>query len=390
MRRRVPRIGAFIAEEESAMVRTLLVGASAALAAIGAQAQLRGPVTLNDTGALLCVAPDGTTTPRCARTGQDGAVGRDARDPADGNGHGGFKFVKLDGSGHRLAADAPQWRCVADAVTGLVWEVKTTNGGVDGAGWRYTNYGEAGDPQDTGSLVAAVNAKHLCGSSRWRLPTIDELQGIVDYGVAGTSMVDARFFPNVREINYWASTPYADDPDATWGFNFSSTISGDGAGQRSFHLGAMLVHDAGDTAAADPAGRYVVADDEVADTWTGLTWRRCSAGQTWDGAQCAGSPVGADWAAALRYAADESARTGLAWRLPNQKELASICDRTRNYPAIDPDVFPNVPSIAYYWTSTPYANDPTQAFTIDIRGGYTQPMPMTGESLDLRLVRESP
>jgi hypothetical protein len=371
------------------MVRRLLAGAGAALVATAAHAQLHGPVTLNDTAALRCVAADGTFTARCAGSGQDGATGRDARAPADGNGHGGFKFVKLDAAGHRLPADAPLWRCVADAVTGLVWEVKTTNGGVDGAGWRYTNFGDAQDPHDTGGLVASLNAKHLCGSSRWRLPTIDELQGIVDYGVAGSSMVDARFFPNVREANYWASTPYADDPDATWGFDFSSTISGDGAGRRTYHLAAMLVHDAHPAAPADPATRYAFSGDEVADTWTGLTWRRCSAGQSWDGTTCTGRLAGGDWAAALRYAAAEAARTGLAWRLPNQKELASICDRARNYPAIDPEVFPATPAIAYYWTSTPYANDPTQAFTIDIRGGYTQPLPMAGESFELRLVRDT-
>jgi len=358
-----------------------------AFVSLGAHAQLAGPVTLNDTGALLCTQPDGSATPRCAGTGQDGAYGRDATAPADGNGHGGFKFVKLDAHGDPLPADAPVWRCVADRVTGLVWEVKTKNGGVDGAGWSYTNYGTPDGHGDTADLVAEVNAKHLCGSGKWRLPTFNELHGIVDYGVGDGPMADPRFFPDLRRANYWASTGYATDPDAAWAFNFDPALAGDGAGNRSFHLGAMLVHDTARSVAADPASRWSFADDEVTDTWTGLVWRRCSAGQAWDGTTCTGKLASGDWAAALRYAADEATRTGLGWRLPNAKELSSIADRTHTYPALDEAVFPATATTGYYWTSTPLAGDPTQAITIDNRGGYSQPFPASEAQVELRLVR---
>jgi hypothetical protein len=372
------------------MDKRLLAGAGIALASMGAHAQLTGPVRLNDTGALLCVQADGTTTPHCAGTGQDGAYGRDATAPADGNGHGGFKFVKLDAKGHPLPADATTWRCIADRVTGLVWEVKTDNGGVDGAGWSYTNLGIAGRRHDTAHLVAEVNGKALCGSSKWRLPTFNELHGIVDYGVGGQPQIDLRFFPNVRQFAYWSSTGYADDPDAAWAFNFNPVIAGDGAARRQYRLAAMLVHDTAPPVVADPETRYTFAADEVTDTWTGLTWRRCSGGQTWDGATCAGDVLKGDWRAALRYAADESARTGQDWRLPNVKELSSIADRTRNYPAIDPDVFPNTPVLGFYWTSTPLGGDPSQVITIDNRGGYSQPFPSTEQNVTLRLVRDTP
>jgi len=52
--------------------------------------------------------------------------------------------------------------------------------------------------------------------SKWRLPTVDELQGIFDYE-AGKPKIDG-FAPN----NYWSSTVYADDTYDAWIVNFDN------------------------------------------------------------------------------------------------------------------------------------------------------------------------
>ena len=94
-------------------------------------------------------------------------------------------------------------------------------------------------------------------------------------------------------------------------------------------------------------------NDEVTDTRTGLVWKRCSEGQTWDGSTCTGSATGFSHEGALLHAQAQAGTAG--WRLPNVKELSSLADRTRANPAIHVTTFPATPS-SYYWTSTPSAN----------------------------------
>jgi hypothetical protein len=88
--------------------------------------------------------------------------------------------------------------------------------------------------------VAAVNAARLCGYSDWRLPTADELQGIVDYGVAYPDpTIDVTWFPNTQQGVYWTGTGYAGRSYYAWYVNF-----GDGlvySNLRGYHGHVRLV-----------------------------------------------------------------------------------------------------------------------------------------------------
>ncbi len=103
-------------------------------------------------------------------------------------------------------------------------------------------------------------------------------------------------------------------------------------------------------AATAPASHFTVnADNTVTDNTTGLTWMRCSLGQT--GSDCiGGSALKYTWAAAL----NEVINNYSGWRLPNINELSSIVELKCTAPAINITVFPNTQS-DFYWSSSPYA-----------------------------------
>ncbi len=174
---------------------------------------------------------------------QDCSHGRDAEALAGtlvkiGGGEAGFDFTKLDNSGNALPASAATWACVRDNVTGLVWEVKTDNGGLhdndNGYTWynpdNGTNGGTAGTQNggwcptatgncDTSGFVAAVNSAGWCGQSDWRLPSREELHTLVNLS-ASNPAIDTAYFPYTNNSFYWSSSPDAGDTSKAWGFYF--------------------------------------------------------------------------------------------------------------------------------------------------------------------------
>ncbi len=108
---------------------------------------------------------------------------------------------------------------------------------------------------------------------------------------------------------------------------------------------------------------YSANGAEVTDSKTGLTWRRCSEGQTWSAGTCTGSAATYTHEGALAHA-----QTQTGWRLPNVKELASWADKSRSNPAIDTTAFPATPSYAY-WTSSPLVGDSDFAWVVGFDSG---------------------
>lgn len=214
---------------------------------------------LNDTGITRCGSVDGTSNdlacPVTEAPGQDAEYGRDVTHNDDSDGHAGFSFTKLDANGNPLPASATIWDCVKDNVTGLIWEVKTDDGGLRDKDNTYTWYEpdstkNGGDPGmqnggsctgsscDTYGYVQAVNAQGLCGASDWRMPTVDELYSLVYENLGLT--IESNFFPNMPSNDFystysstysnqfWSSSPVANASIRAWyvGFFGSTTTWG--------------------------------------------------------------------------------------------------------------------------------------------------------------------
>lgn len=141
-----------------------------------------------------------------------------------------------------------------------------------------------------------------------------------------------------------------------------------------------------------PDSRYVDHNNgTVTDLYTGLMWQQCSYGQTPVGSVCTGSVSDMAWDSALQHVGTVNT-PGFAghsdWRLPNVKELESLTDDACYSPAINGILFTSI-SGGYYWSSSPSAGVPGNAWSVDFSFGYSSHEPRT-ETNHVRLVRNVP
>lgn len=139
------------------------------------------------------------------------------------------------------------------------------------------------------------------------------------------------------------------------------------------------------------AAPYTTGDGiEITDLRTGLIWRSCAEGMVWDGTTCTGTASTFTHEAALQHAAAQASSTGVAWRLPNVKELSSIADKSLPAPTIDSNVFPATPSLPF-WSATPYPSIPVSAWYVDFSSGAVMKnQPRATTPYNVRLVRTAP
>lgn len=219
---------------------------------------------------------------------------------------------------HPMSYDLSVADIVKDNVTGLEWQ--------RAVGAAALSYSEA--INYCGGLTL--------GGRDWRLPTRIELVSLQAY--AGPALGQPGVFEtNGGNETFWSSS--LDPNNLAWGV----LAFGEFALPANLSNSVRCVH--APRASVSPGPHYTVLGGTVLDNWTGLSWQRAPA-EVWDTqdqqeAMCA--------ALSLDGHAD--------WRMPSLKELLTLVDETKVYPALDTVTFPGKDSIVsgWFWSSTLYA-----------------------------------
>lgn len=190
----------------------------------------------------------------------DASRGRDANnlcDPLSGkavnsnrDGQLGAKFLKLNQKGQilkrqDLSLKQQNFSCVVDSQTGLVWETKTPLNKIEdasihnsssyfafkavesdilfkGSCYNPDTQNFSADPNicNVQQQITWVNKAKLCGLDNWRLPTQQELYGIINLQGEQSYSIDTSYFPTSvgASVTYQDDDPSSNDESVYHGF----------------------------------------------------------------------------------------------------------------------------------------------------------------------------
>ena len=243
---------------------------------------------------------------------------------------------------------------VIDNITGLHWE---DNESIEKPWITQGNY-DADDYNNTSGDTATTYCENftLGGHEDWRLPSIEELETIVNYGEDEPALTK-NIFRNYTSSLYWSSTaPVFDQISYAWYIYFGDGDTGGSDKSRNNHVrcirnGSLLL------------SKLTHNGSTVIDDITGLQWQDNEAVLT----------TAQTWSDAIEYCEDLILDGYIDWRLPNIKELFSIVATSAFDPSIDNTVFLNTVS-SNYWSSTSNHYYSSNAWHINFKAGYSDYM----------------
>ncbi len=231
---------------------------------------------------------------------------------------------------------------ITDTVTGLEWQRVDDN--------------TARTYNDAYAYCIQLGNVNYAGHADWRLPSIWELQSIVDYREAYPA-INTNAFPNTNKVEYWSSTIDERSAELAYAVDFEDGAIHDSVSKNEQYLTRCVRSGA----QYDTNGPYIQGESgTVHDLSTGLVWQREIENQE------------RSYSYAIAYC-DQLPLDGGGWRLPNVKELASLYDYRLDDPMFDTTAFPGSESFGIYWTSTSYYIDGSNAWRIGFFWGYITP-----------------
>jgi hypothetical protein len=348
-------------------------------------------VNLPQTGQGTCSDTAGNPI-ACAGTGQDGEQRAGVAWPQP-------RFVD-NGDG-----------TVTDRLTGLVW---LQNGNLFGPGSRM-------ELEDAFFNLARMNSGQIVnfGYTDWRIPNINELESLLNLGVADpAAWLNGQGFTDIQPGPwfYWSATAAAGyNGTLAWALRFgdgvTQTLPISGTENGRNHFWAVRGGQAGAADTGFPANvwrtgqttAYVLGDDgnlqrgvawptprfgdngdgTITDNLTGLVWLQdasCMANHypAFDVDPTVGDG-GVVWSRALAFVAGinqgqfpncSGGRND--WRLPNLKELRSLVDYGRLNPPLPADnLFTSTVGPTTFWSSDSHVANPRYAWFVDFVAGTT-------------------
>ena len=180
------------------------------------------------------------------------------------------------------------------------------------------------------SDISAACTSSYAGHGDWRIPDLTELRTLlVLYPGVSTN---GTIFPGIDAPEQFTSTIVPGDIHPT----YLSFIDASTGPAMHVEMGPIRCVRAG-IPAQDPPSRFLVAADDgstVVDTWSGLEWRRCIDGDTWDGEKCTGDGRPVSWSAAQGLCSGSFAGHD-DWSLPSitaLESLSRVCIEDDPYP----------------------------------------------------------
>ena len=289
---------------------------------------------------------------------------------------------------------------VTDKLTGLMWlkcanPIKEFHPEFD-APPEQDDPNENGDPGDglvsrryAGMFIQRMNdgtyADCNAGYTDWRLPNINELESLLNYGeqsylwLGSARSGNEKVFDDTGPYYYWSSTRgtvvQLETDEETPTFNFVACVwpvrgpeqlpsNGPPIIQLPKPSGSMI----DDQGMEWPIHRFTTYQDVIVDNLTGLMWTR--------NADLANGRV--RWSEALNLVSNLDVEGYTDWRLPNVKELRSLIDYWETHPdqylysqGFDNLLDNNQGSIYSYWTSTTESGgSKTKAFIVGLGDGH--------------------
>ena len=233
-----------------------------------------------------------------------------------------------------------------DNVTGLMWQSSDDNVAYN---W-YQASGTEDATYNPGGAVDVCGNHTLGGYTDWRLPSLNELHGIVNFGIFEPAL-DQTYFSGTFNQTYWTDTISSTDATLVGVvILYSGQIVPNHFMSNNFSVKCVRGGQTGQTLIEN-------GDGTVTDLATGLNWQ-----QQVDG-------LLRTWEEALAYCENLELPAGQSdWRLPNIKELQSVVDYTSSIPAINKIVFPGT-NPSYFWASTTNSQNTTNPWSVNFYNG---------------------